>query len=304
MVVSQAMRKIVRFYDLRLLPRDGDDTRPIQPGFWPALGVQIETRSPRECQVSARGRLVHGEHRTCHQPAKQYFYVGRVRDRSDWPDTLDRSGAVGELELSLRDSVLLEPTYVVPFGAQNRVAVLTMSQSSPRVSTLEDWFSRMAGLDPAIEQLTLLPILNQHVAERLAQASGATVFQVHAEPHADIPDGGGEIGAAARAAKAVSSETDIVLKWSLARRSGSAETRSDLLRAAQWVRGDWAKSAQVSLRLPGDEADGPHVEQYDLISHHFTQQVRFDVQAGSRPSEASVIGGITDAIGSFNRAFS
>lgn len=186
MVVSQAMRKIVRFYDLRFLPRDGDDTRPIEPGFWPALGVQIESRSPRDCQVSARGRLVHGEHRTCHQPAKQYFYVGRVRDR---PDTLDSAGAVGELELSLRDSVLLEPTYVVPFGTQNRVAVLTMSQSSPRVSTLEDWFSRMAGFDPAIERLTLLPILNQHVAERLAQASGATIFQVHAEPHADIPDG-------------------------------------------------------------------------------------------------------------------
>jgi len=303
-VVFSMMRKVVRFYDLRMLPKDSNDSVLIDPGFWDGLGDVVYATPPEGCQVKVRGRLVHGEYRTCSQPACRYFYVGRVRPPADWPDTLDSTGAVGNLELSLRDQVLLGKTYVVPFGAVNRVAVLTMSQSAPRVSTLDDWFSRIAGLDPAVEQLNLVPILDRQVAERLEESSGATVLRVHAEPHADIPDGGGEIGVATRAAKAVSSETDIVLKWSLANRNGSAETTSGLLRAARWVRGDWAKSAVVSLQIPGDDEEGPRVEQYDLISHHFTRREKFDIIEGGRPTEESVISGITEAISGFNRAFS
>ncbi|MGH4014273.1 MAG: hypothetical protein ACRDSL_10165 [Pseudonocardiaceae bacterium] len=64
------------------------------------------------------------------QPARPYFYVGRVRDRAEWPDTLldDGSGTVGRLEPTQQGAVLLEPSYVVPFGNRNRVAIMNMSR--------------------------------------------------------------------------------------------------------------------------------------------------------------------------------
>lgn len=297
------IQKMVRFYDLRLLPKNGQESVRVEPGFWAELGNRVVAKEPAQCQVKVRHRLIHGEFRTCRQPAQRYFYVGKVRPRSDWPDTLDPTGVVGELELALRDQVLLEKTYVVPFGAANRIAVLTMSQSAPRVSTLEEWFTNMAGLDPTEQQLTLVPILDRRIAEMLEESVGATLLQVHTEPHADIPGGGGETGDAIRAAKAVSSELDVVLKLSLANRAGTASTKSDLLRAAQWMRGDWAKSATVSLQLPSDDGEGFRTEQVDLVSHHFAVREKFDITSDGRPTEESVITGMTEAIGGFNRAF-
>ncbi|ALL79325.1 hypothetical protein AD006_28920 (plasmid) [Pseudonocardia sp. EC080610-09] len=245
--------------------------------------------------------MLHGEARTCEAPLQRYFYVGKVRPKADWPDTLDTDGAVGHLAANLQDEVPLEKTYVIPFGHQNRIAVLTMSQSAPRVSSLEDWFTKAAGLDPNTTLLNLVPILDPRISEKLEQSTGATMFEVHVEPHAEIPGGGGEVGDAARSAKNVSTETDLVLKWSLANRGGSATTTSDLLHAARWARGEWAKRAVVSLQL--DDGDGPRIEQYDLVTHYFTRSEKFDIVDSERPAEELVVHGITDAIEAFGRAF-
>ncbi|PZS40261.1 MAG: hypothetical protein DLM62_03825 [Pseudonocardiales bacterium] len=115
-----------------------------------------------------------------------------------------------------------------------------------------------------------------------------------------IPDGGGQIGRAAREARQVSTETDLTLKWSLANRKGKRDTTSGLLEAARWIGDSWAKSAEVSLDVTDDAGDS-HREHYNLIKDRFTIRAQFEAPDDQHCSESSVIGGITDAIEEFSR---
>ncbi|MGH3998617.1 MAG: hypothetical protein ACRDTJ_14285, partial [Pseudonocardiaceae bacterium] len=108
----------MRFYDLRILRNDELRGQEVEPGFWRQLAETVNDREPEQREEVIRGRRIFGQHRVSVQPARPYFYIGRVRNRSEWPDTLldDGSGVVGRLEPSQQGAVLLEPSYVVPFG--------------------------------------------------------------------------------------------------------------------------------------------------------------------------------------------
>jgi hypothetical protein len=294
--------RVVRFYDLRILRNDALRGQEVEPGFWRQLADTVNDREPEQREEVIRGRRIFGEHRVSVQPARPYFYIGRVRNRAEWPDTLldDGSGVVGRLEPSQQGAVLLEPSYVVPFGDRNRVAIMSMSQTSPSMAALEEWLTVQSEMHLKDLQISLIPILNRHVMERLSQSRGATSLTVVVEPMKTIPDGGGQIGQAARAAREVSAETDLTLKWSLANRKGKPSTTSDLLEAARWIDDSWAKSAEVSLEVPDDAGDF-HREHYNLIKHRCTIRTQFEAPDDQHYSEASVIGGITDAIEEFSR---
>jgi hypothetical protein len=293
---------VVRFYDLRILRNDEVHGQEVEPGFWRQLAENINDREPEQREQLVRGHRIFGEHRVSVQPARPYFYIGRVRNRSEWPDTLldDGSGVVGRLEPSQQGAVLLEPSYVVPFGDRNRVAIMSMSRTSPSMAALEEWLTVQSEMELKDLQISLIPILNSHVMERLSRARGATSLTVVVEPMKTVPEGGGQIGHAARAARQVSTETDLTLKWSLANRKGKLDTTSGLLEAARWVEDSWAKSAEVSLDVI-DDAGECHREHYNLIKHRFTIRAQFDAPDDQHRSESSVIGGITKAIDDFSQ---
>lgn len=301
------IRKVVRFYELRGVRSEGNgaSTGPVSSDFWTRMADHVEDLPAPERQVQIRGRLTHGESRLGRRPALRYFYIAGVRDRSEWPDSLSsQTGVVGELEPTDQHAVLIEPTYVVPFGASNQVAVVTMSAAAPRVTALESWFSHMLAPDAVLHSYTLLPVINSRVAERLTEARGAAILRVKMASDVDVPRvGGGVIGDAARAAKEVSAETDIELGWSLGRRNGHDDTKTVLLEGARWVRDDFVSTAQVSLELP-DGDDSFRRKQYDLVKEQFTSTQKFDVKRDERPSELSVLTGINAAIEAFRKEFS
>jgi hypothetical protein len=215
----------------------------------------------------------------------------------------DVTGAIVPLEVADEDAVLVDPTFVVPFGHNNRVAVFALSGSSPRVSMLETWFTAMTAENSTIHHYSLTPVLNKKVQEKLGQASGATIFRLKIGPDKQVPGtGGGRIFNAARGARAVSTETTIELGWSLEQRTGSHDTTGTLLEAARFVRDDFVDSACVSLQIP----DGDRIKrkQYDLVKENFTSRQNFDIRANEAPSEMSVLSGINDAIDEFRAEFS
>jgi hypothetical protein len=300
------MRKTVMFYELRCIKKDrGVETLvDVKGDFWEALGTRVGNLDYEDRKVSTRGRKLYGERRQSKSPAKKYFYVGGVRNRSEWPDSInDDTGQVDALKTVDVNADLIEPTFMVPFGASNQIAVLSMSFSSPRVSALETWVSGVAGRTSGIDGYALIPVINRRVAERLQQASGAMAFRVKVQADAEIPEsGGGVIGEAARVARQVSTDTMIELGWSLGNRHGTSETKSEMLGAARWVRSDWVRQAKVTLELP--DGDGFTRERYDLIEEVFTSVQNFDIPADLPPSEMSVLTGIDEAIESFRREFS
>ena len=299
------MRKTVRFYELRAVKRtsNGEEIVTVGNDFWQKMGERVRDMTPQARQIQIRGRTTHGESRVGKQPAVPYFYVAGVRERAEWPDGLSsNTGVVGDLQPQDRNMVLIDPTYIVPFGTTNQVAVLTMSLNSPRVTTLESWFSAVMKPGAIVANYMLQPVINAHVAARLNEASGATVFRVKVSQDGDIPEaGGGGIGEAARHAKSVSREVDIELGWTLGHRTGHEDTKQTLLEGARWVREDFVTSATVSLEIP--ENDKLKRRQYDLIRSHFTAAEKFDIKPDEKPSEVAVLTGINRAIESFNKEF-
>jgi hypothetical protein len=300
------MRKIVRFYELRCIRKEHGVEKlvEVKGDFWAGLEKKVKGLEYEARKVPTRGRWLYGEHRLAVSPARKHFYIGGVRNRSEWPDSLNgETGLVADLKTVDRNADLIEPTFVVPFGRSNQVAVLSMSFSSPRVSALETWVTGVAGETKGIEGYSLVPVINKLVAQRLEEASGAMAFRVKMLPDVDIPEnGGGIIGQAARVAKQVSVDTTIELGWSLGNRHGNPETKAEMLGAARWVRSDWVKQAKVTLEMP--DGDGFTREKYDLIEEQFTSAQNFDIPRDAPPSELSVFTGIDEAIESFRREFS
>ncbi len=300
------LKKTVRFYELRVVKATGgsDQVATTDADFWQRMGNHVETLSPAQRQIRIRERNVYGEHRRATRPARRYFYVAGVRERAEWPDGLSSAtGIVGDLRPQDQNTVLIEPTYIVPFGANNQVAVLTMSAASPRVTALESWFTAVhKPANPSITYM-LSPVINSRVAHRLAEAEGATVLRVTVKHGSEVPEaGGGHIGEAARAARSVSSETDIELGWTLSHRPGGDQTKNTLLEGARWVREDFVSKAEVNLILP--EGDGFKRKQYDLLKEQFTAMEKFDIRRDERPSEFAVLTGIDQAIDAFRKEFS
>jgi hypothetical protein len=300
-------KKVVRFYDLRHIQSSTVESSPeeVASGFWTKLHERVEKLSPRDRRILVGNRRVIGEARTGVRPATPYFYIGAIRDRAEWPDTIQEdTGVFGELSVDGEGKALAEPAYVVPFGAENQVAVLSMSAGSPRANAIESWvtaaLSKRAGYDG---MLMLLPIVNDTVRRRLGEASGATKFQVKIHRDAPIPEGGGGlVGRAARAAQEVSTETDLELVWSLGNRAGSTDTTSQLLDAARWVREDFVKSASVGLIW--EENGRTRRKTYDLLKEVFTSKQEFEIRSNEPPSELSVLTGINKAIDQFRKEFS
>lgn len=85
--------RVVRFYDLRVLRNSELRGEEVRAGFWPELAEVVDKRDPEQREKMISGRRVFGEHRSSVQPARSYFYVGRVRDRAEWPDTLLDDGS-------------------------------------------------------------------------------------------------------------------------------------------------------------------------------------------------------------------
>ncbi|WP_432854837.1 hypothetical protein ACQPXB_21045 [Amycolatopsis sp. CA-161197] len=271
--------------------------------FWQKMADHVENLTPRQRQVQIRGRYVHGESRRAQRPAQRYFYVAGVRERAEWPDGLSDTGVVGDLKPQDQNMVLIDPTYIVPFGGSNQVAVLTMSAASPRVTALESWFTAVHKPDSPSITYMLAPVINSTVSQRLAEAEGATVLRVTVSQGSEIPEvGGGHIGEAARAAKAVSSETDIELGWTLSHRTGRDDTKSVLLNGARWVREDFVSKAEVNLVLP--DGDSFKRKKYDLLKEQFTAIEKFDIHRSERPSEFAVMTGMNLAVESFRKEFS
>ncbi|MFD2473416.1 hypothetical protein [Amycolatopsis silviterrae] len=296
----------MRFYELQVVKSSGGSDRVItaNPDFWQKMGDYVGNLPSADRQVPIRGRSVYGEHRLATRPAQRYFYVGGVRERAEWPDGLSgATGIVGDLQPRDQSTVLIEPTYIVPFGVNNQVAVLTMSAASPRVTALESWFTAVhKRSDPAIAYM-LTPVVNSRVAHRLGEAEGATVLRVTVKHGSDVPEaGGGHIGEAARAARSVSQETDIQLGWTLSHRTGDEQTKTALLEGARWVREDFVSKAEVNLVLA--DGDGFKRRKYDLLKQQFTAMEKFDIRSNERPSEFAVLTGVHQAIDAFRKEFS
>lgn len=291
--MSRGSRRLVRFYDPEVVQQDGQPQN-LGQSFWPEIFDKLAPLGADDREASYNGVRYYGEVCTCRAPALRYLYVGRVRGRPDFPHTYRRgAGSGGRLELGEDGDELTEPTYVVPFGSRNFVAVLAPVSTAVRAGALGRWLNLTLGFVESEERIELTPLLSPTLERDLRRAVGATSARVKLAPGGQPPAGLGQVARALSIAREVADEEAFVdLRLSFGSRgAGSSSARSGLLNLARNVAGaeDGAISAAtVSLQVPNEDGS-TRIAEHDLIEDLAVEEVVVHLGDGPETDEARVL---------------
>jgi len=294
------VQKTVRFYETVKVDQR-DQRLPIEDGFWTLFAERLNAKQPADRESIFNSVTYVGEAHNPRRSAYPYVQVRRVRSPSEQLDLYNTvSGDVGPLLLDDPADRVAEPTYIVPFGLHNYVAVMSPAVRGTRPEAIESWLTDMCGLTLTDSRVELRPIIDEAVLAKLMGASGASKLSVKVNRGDDIPDGGGVVADAVReAARDTTDEMSLTMTWSFGHAKGSLSAREKLLAAAQWVANTgWTDSASVSITV--ENPDGElHVEQHNIFRDRVTKRVNFVVEDGQRPSESVVVTAVAQAIREF-----
>jgi hypothetical protein len=297
--------KVVRFFEpVRIT--SADKRIKFKAGFWGDLTTELTKLGYKDRQYHYSGYDYYGTARTGVAPALPYFYIGRLRPHSDWPDTFDQSsGTEGDLQVGNKNIVLMEPTFLVPFGTQNYVAMLSPLAGGSRTEALDTWLTGVSGLQQQGERIELTPLINRKVLLRLQAATGVTKLEFHVMPdEAPPPSGGGVIGDSVRAAVEARGSVGMAinLSWSFSQGRGDQEGRGTLLEGAKWlVQQHFSDRARASMLL--EKTDGNRIvttrESHELFEDKVAFPVKLVTQGDNKPDEKTILSAAQTAIDKF-----
>ena len=233
--MTRCMSKIVRFYEPIHVDMKGT-IRPLTSQFWTELRNSLSQLPHKDRESEYRGSIYYGEAKRARRPALPYLHIGRLRDRSDWPNTYEPdTGEIADLELATPELVLVERTYLVPFGSHDLVAIVS-PLGAASFQAIQRWLTEMCDLTLSDSLIELRPFIDEAVIRKLNErAVGVTKLSVPVPSDAEVEQqGGGQVGRALR--NAVNDNTPdltISMKWSFERTRGSDAGRRGLLEAAR-----------------------------------------------------------------------
>lgn len=298
------IEKTVRFYDTVLIG-DKEVRKAVEADFWSSVlealaGWGLKARSGRVFGVDYFGRSVSPV-----RPALPHLQIERIRDLAEQLNRSNMSnGAVAPLDFPDPDDRVSEPTFIVPFGIHGRVAVMSPAVQATRPETLSRWLTLVLGLVQKGYSLELIPVVDPDVLERIQDADGAVMLEVHVDAGVSVPPtGGGAVGDAFRNAQHQSlQDARMVFRWSLGRAGGTSSVRDALRKGALWVvQNAFTDSAKV--KLASLDADGRLMRDdvRNIFQDRITKQVTFHTSAGQRAADQEILSAIGDAILEFNR---
>lgn len=298
------VEKIVRFYDTVLID-DNDKRHNVENDFWSRLLIafadwNLASRSGKILEIDYIGRSVSPK-----RPALPNLQVERIRALTE---QLNRSnvanGDVAPLDFDDPDDRVSEPTFIVPFGANGRVAVMSPAVQGTRPETLSRWLTLVLDLVVNGYSLELVPVVDPAILSKIDNAQGAVMLEVHLDAGAQLPaTGGGPVGDAFRSAQHQAlQDARLVFRWSLDRSGGTQSVRDALRTGARWV-ADHAFSTSAKVKLADLDAQGRLVrdDERDLFEDRITKHVKFNTKDGERTSDEVILNAIGLAIQEFNR---
>lgn len=298
-----SVTRVVRFFEPIIIDGQGQH-QTISSNFWPLTwthvdGLPLDERIHRYNNVRFFGHA-----RRLQSPAMPWLYVGRLRPAADHPDGFrPGEGITGPLQPAQAGDEISEPTFIIPFGGRNYVAMMSPTSGATRVQAIERWINLSLGLHLKGQELSLLPLVDRKMLEKLEASPGATRLHVRVAPGVEVPDDmpGQMMKAVHDAVELAPDDLFTELTWSAGRRKGTAASRSDLLVSTRSVwTGGWAEKAEVNLQVEDEDGD-VRTEVHRLVNDRIAIKTTFDVPENEPPSEESVLKGMQDAIEQFNK---
>lgn len=297
------VQKKVRFFDTTLIT-ESDERVDVAPDFWSSLidsleGWTLEGRSARVGDVTYFGRA-----RRALKPALPHIQVERVRDLGEQLNVSNlSSGDVEPLELDDPNDRVTEPTFIVPFGFRNRVAVMSPAVQATRPETLARWLTSVLELPRTGRSVELTPVVDPEILAKIVSAEGAVMLEVHVDAGSHVPSiGGGAVGDAFRNAQHQSlQDASLTLRWSVDRSGGNHSVRDALRQGALWVARN-AFSSRAEVRIVKEGEDGRlQRELHSIFDDRVTKTVSFKTVVSERTSDEVILAAIDDAILQFLR---
>lgn len=293
--------KIVRFFEPLILDGQGQQ-QTISSDFWQLTWTHVD-QLPLEERIHRHNSVRYiGDARRSMSPAMPWLYVGRLRPASDHPDGFRPGhGIMGPLQPAQSGDEISEPTFIVPFGSHNYVAVMSPTSGGTRIPAVERWLNLALELHHTGRLLNLLPLVDRSVLEKMENSPGASRLHVRVAPGVEVPpDLPGQMMRAVHEASTVApNDMYTELTWSAGRRKSSAQSAADLLLSTRSVwSGGWAEKAEVNLQV--EDEHGFRTEVHRLVNDRISIKAAFDVPENQPPSEESVLKGIQAAIEQFN----
>jgi hypothetical protein len=229
--------KTIRFFEPLVNDAEGQQ-KTISNDFWRETWEQVGALDLDDRIHSYNVVRFYGEARRAMSPAVPYFYVGRLRPANDHPDGFrPGTGITGPLQPQQAGDEISEPSYLVPFGARNHVALMSPTSGGTRVGALERWLNLTLGLHLTGHELALVPLIDRNMQRKLENSPGASRLQVRVAPGAEVPEnlGGTMMRAVHDAAETAPDDLFVEMTWSAGRRRAGQESRRQLLAAARSV---------------------------------------------------------------------
>lgn len=246
---------------------------------------------------------VSGSARTEPSTLQEFFYIGKTRNGSDWPDMQHPNADPVPLQLPANVLGLIEPAYIVPIsGTQYLAAVRT--QSAPSWSMIEKWLTSVTGGLKSGYTVELRPYVREDQLKRLRSALGATKLHIKFDSGDTAPEGSGEIGkalASIQETSAFGASVELTLSFGNAKPDElvAQQLVDDLRKILDKTK---PKAASATLLRHGDEDyDAIQKDHIDFIKERVTERVEIGTSPDDRPSTAVVLSSINDAIQRFRK---
>lgn len=226
--------------------------------FWDRMLAAFPTNGHGEFGrhefVDDSGVLLEGELRTSASGQIDFVYIGRSRDRLDWPDRRTKTDpTLGSLALDESITGIFEPARMKPIPGTNNVAI-ARSYAGPLPSAAESWLTDAYRTVKKGFSITLVPVTRKDQIARLRAAVGVSRLTVSLE--GDIARGQGRIAKAARElqeAVGFPVRTDITLSMGNNKFDVAFDSLKDLLARAMET-GSVSKAEATLLEdTPGGE---------------------------------------------------
>lgn len=289
--------KVVRFYRVEIVD-EHDQRSSVDASFWVTARQHLASQVPKDREHAHNGARFYGEAGVGHSPAVPYVRVGRIRERAEWPDTVDDEYTLEPLTLQKRN--LFEGAFLVPFGTVGRVAIMGPIRGIVSVAAIERWLTASLGLVPDGKSVELVPEIDPKVLEKLNVAEGVSKVSVRIPFDAEfVPTGGGGTVQAAVEAAAAARNDQLDLELSLS--FGGRKTtgmRSDLLATARsLLKAGGATRLDVSMILP--DGDGFKLEHHNLVKDVVAKTATFHVHDDEPTEIDSILEAIQQTITGF-----
>ncbi|PPH23317.1 hypothetical protein C5C99_01380 [Rathayibacter sp. AY1C4] len=291
--------KTVYFFEPIVLDQH-DQVVELPDEFWSLLHTHVAGLPEAKRRGEFFGRKVEGEAKDEASPEADYFYVGRLRPGSDWPDATTADGQFGSLASTGAVRSLHEPAYLLNVSGTPYVAVMR-SSAGPSITVLAQWLSMVAGYTTAEERLELRPYVRRDQLERLGRAQSAAKLHIKVDAGAmDEFEPASEMGQALKTAQSIGAggaSVEMIVSF------GNA--KPDDIAGAQLIEGVRELIENVPYArakatvIVDEEAAGLQRDKIDFAADRITVRQQVGVNEDEEPTPTVVLNAMYQAISQF-----